>query len=195
MRGRLHAGFAQSGSVRLEAVAPFGPPVFILAAERDQATLFFPRENRVLLSTPVPDVLARLTGLDLGAEDLRLVLSGCLVSERSAAEGRAWPDGWKAVTLGPARTAYLRQQGGTWRVVAADYGTWRVDYADHVNGWARTVSVRSGADAGVDLTARLGQLQINVELPPSAFTLEVPADAQPVTLEDLRSVAPLRGTR
>jgi hypothetical protein len=194
VRGRLHAGFAAPGSVRLEAVAPFGPPVFILAAERDQATLLFPRDGRVLPATPVADVLARLTGVDLGAEDLRLVISGCVFAQRPDAEGRAWPDGWKAVAAGPDRTAYLRQQAGAWRVVAADIGAWRVDYADHVNGVARTVRVRSGAGGGVDLTARLEQLQMNVELPASAFTLDVPADAQRITLDDLRSVAPLRGS-
>jgi outer membrane biogenesis lipoprotein LolB len=193
LRGRLHAGFAAPGSVRLEAVAPFGPPVFILAAERDQATLLFPRDGRVLPATPVADVLARLTGLDLGAEDLRLVISGCL-AQAPAADGRAWPDGWKAVSVGPDRTAYLRQQAGAWRVVAADVGAWRVDYRDHLNGVARTVRVRSSAGTGVDLTARLDQLQMNVELPASAFTLDVPADAQRITLDDLRSVAPLRGS-
>jgi outer membrane biogenesis lipoprotein LolB len=193
LRGRVHAGFAAPASARLEAVAPFGQPVFILAAERDEATLLFPRDNRVLPSVKVSDVLARLTGVDLGAADLRLVLSGCLVSERSAATGHQWPGGWKAVALGPERTAYLRQQGGSWRIVGADYGPWRIDYADYLSDWPRTVRIRSAsANADVDLTVRLEQRQTNVALPSDAFTLEVPPDAERLSLDDLRSVAPLR---
>jgi outer membrane biogenesis lipoprotein LolB len=193
LRGRLHAGFAAPASVRLEAVAPFGQPVFILAAQRDEATLLFPRDKRVLASVKVADVLARLTGVDLGAEDLRLVLSGCLAAGQTPGQGRQWPGGWKAVTLGPDRTSYLRQQDGTWRVVAADEGPWRIDYAAHMNDWPRTVRIRSAATGGdVDLTAQLEQLQTNITLPPDAFTVEVPPDAERLSLSDLRSVAPLR---
>lgn len=190
--GRLHAGFAAPESMRLEAMAPFGPPVFILGARDGEGTLLFPRDNRVLPETPVAAVLERLTGLDLGADDLRLVLSGCLAADANPTEGRSWPDGWKAVTLAPGRVAYLRQIDGAWVVVAADYDTWRVDYGDRLNGWPRTVRVRATEGAGVDLTARLAQLQVNVDLPPSAFVVDVPAGAERLTLEDLRGVAPLR---
>lgn len=193
VRGRMHAGFAAPQSVRLEAVAPFGPPVFILAAERDVATVLFPRDDRVLPSTPVADVLERLTGLDLGADDLRLVLSGCLGEAPDASSGRSWPNGWKAVSLAGNRIAYLRQVDGTWVVVAADYGSWRVDYGEHLNGWPRRVRVRDAAGTALDLTARVDQLQINVDLPEAAFTVDVPPDAEPITLDDLRSVAALRG--
>jgi outer membrane biogenesis lipoprotein LolB len=201
VRGRLIAGFATPASVRLEAVAPFGPPVFVLAARDDQGTILFPREHRVLMDTNVADILARLTGLDLGAGELRLLLTGCLVERAEAAEGRTWPGGWRAVTLGPQRTAYLRDVAGRPLVMAADYGSWQVDYADHLNGWPRTVRVRRAASAkasasqgpaDTDITAKLQQLEINVPLDARAFDLDVPADAQRVTLDDLRSVAPLR---
>ena len=43
-----------------------------------RATLVLPREHRVLKDTGVAEVLERLTGLALGADDLRLILSGCL---------------------------------------------------------------------------------------------------------------------
>src|SRR5688572_33277039 len=43
LRGRIHAGFARPASMRLEGVAPFGPPVFILAARGNAATLLLPR--------------------------------------------------------------------------------------------------------------------------------------------------------
>src|SRR4029453_14215689 len=83
VRGRILTGLESGGAVRLEAVAPFGAPFFVLAGRAERATLVLPREHRVLKDTAVAGVLERLTGLALGADDLRLILSGCLV-ERAA---------------------------------------------------------------------------------------------------------------
>lgn len=201
IRGRVIAGLEAGGSVRLEGVAPFGPPVFILAGTAENATLLLPREHRVLKDTPVAAVLERLTGLALGADDLRLLVSGCLADNAAPTEGRKWPGGWQAVTLGPDRVAYLRRQQGRPVVVAADYGPWHVDYAEHLSGYPRVVRVRrlrqgfgaQGPEGGAitDVTARVGELEVNTTINPLAFTLEVPSDADPMTLDELRSVAPL----
>jgi hypothetical protein len=56
-RARLSAGVAAPASARLEAVAPFGPPIFILVATNDEATLLMPREERVLQHGRPADVL------------------------------------------------------------------------------------------------------------------------------------------
>ncbi len=201
IRGRVIAGLEAGGAVRLEGVAPFGPPVFILAGRAERATLLLPREHRVLTDTAVSAVLERLTGLALGADDLRLMVSGCLVDQAAPRDGRQWPGGWQAVTLAPDRVAYVRAIQGRPVVVAADYGPWHVDYSDHLSGYPRVVRVRrlrqgSGAqgranDATTDVTARVGELEVNTAINPLAFTLEVPSDAEPMTLDELRSVAPL----
>ena len=201
IRGRVIAGLESGGSVRLEGVAPFGPPIFILAGTGERATLLLPRERRVLTNTAVSAVLERLTGLALGADDLRLIVSGCLVDHAAPTEGRQWPGGWQAVTLAPDRVAYLRLQQGQPVVVAADYGPWHLDYSEHLSGYPRVLRVRrlrqgvgaQGRDgeATTDVTARVGELEINTTINPLAFTLEVPADADPMTLDELRSVAPL----
>ena len=189
--GRVHAGLESGGAVRLEGIAPFGPPVFILAGRNERATLLLPRDRRVLKETPVPEVLERLTGLALGADDLRLMVSGCLADNAVPAEGRQWPGGWQAVTLAPGRVAYLRTRQGQTVVVAADYGAWRIDYAEHAGGYPRLVRVRPSGDTSTDVTARIGDLQVNVAIDPRAFVLEIPSDADPMTLDELRSVAPL----
>src|SRR5215207_4255277 len=100
VRGRILTGLEAGGAVRLEAVAPFGAPFFVLAGRNERATLVLPREHRVLKDTGVADVLERLTGLTLGAEDLRLVLSGCLVDRAEPSDGKQWGGGWRAVTIG-----------------------------------------------------------------------------------------------
>lgn len=191
IRGRVIAGLAAGGSVRLEGVAPFGPPVFILAGTAEQATLLLPREHRVLKDTAVAAVLERLTGLALGADDLRLMVSGCLADNAAPTAGRQWPGGWQAVTLGPGRVAYVRLKQGRPVVVAADYGPWHVDYAEHLSGFPRVVRVRRALDATTDVTARVGELEVNTTINPLAFTLAVPSDADPMTLDELRSVSPL----
>lgn len=194
LRGTLHAGLVAPGALRFEAVAPFGPPVFILAGKDNRATVLFPRDNRVLLDVPLADVLDRLTALALNADDVRRILTGCLAGESQPAAGFTWNGGWQSVTLGPGITAYLQHRNGAPMVVAADYGPWLVDYADHANGWPRAVRIRSREAGRVDATARLDQLEINAGIDDRAFAVDVPANAERITLNDLRAIAPLRGT-
>jgi hypothetical protein len=191
VRGRILTGLESGGAVRLEAVAPFGAPFFILAGRGERATLVLPRERRVLKDTGVAEVLERLTGLSLGAEDLRLIVSGCLADRATPEDGRKWGESWRAVTIGPERVAYLRIQNGRPVVTAADYGPWHIDYSAHASGFPRTVRVRRAGDAAIDITARIEQLQVNTPINPLAWSVEIPSDADPMTLDELRSIAPL----
>jgi len=217
LRGTLHAGFAAPAALRFEAVAPFGPPVFILAGRNNRATLLFPRDNRVLPDVALADVLDRLTALALNADDVRLVLTGCLAEKPAPSDGRSWNGGWLAVSLAPNITAYLRERNGAVVVAAADYGPWLVDYTDHLNGWPRTVRIRNNpsvssvssvasgssvssvasgssvSSVAVDARARLDQLEVNTPIDDRAFIVEIPPNAERVTLNDLRVIAPLRG--
>src|SRR5688572_32256082 len=188
VRGRVLTGLDAGGAIRLEAPAPFGAPFFILAGRNETATLVLPRERRVLKDTAVSAVLERLTGLSLSADDLRLIVSGCLVDRATTADGRQFPGGWQAVTIGPERVAYLRTVQGRPTLVAADYGPWHVDYSRHANGFPRVVRVRRDT---VDITARVEQLEVNTQINPRAWDVDVPSDADPMTLDDLRSIAPL----
>lgn len=190
VRGRVLTGLESGGAVRLEAVAPFGAPFFILAGRNERATLVLPRERRVLTDTAVADVLGRITGLSLGADDLRLIVSGCLVETATPADGRQWGSEWKAVTLAADRVAYLRLQNGQWVLSGADYGPWHVDYSAHASGFPRLVRVRR-PDGAIDITARVEQLEVNTQINPRAWVVDVPSDADPMTLDELRSIAPL----
>ena len=192
VRGRIVAGLQEPGSIRLEARAPFGAPFFVLAGQDERATLLLPREHRVLKDVGVADVMERLTGLALGADDLRLIISGCLVAKAAPSEGRQWGGDWKAITIAPNRVAYLRMQNGRPVLTAADYGAWHVDYdAYNAAGVARTVRVRRAADGAIDITARLDQFSTGGPINPRAWSVEIPSDADPMTLDELRSIAPL----
>jgi len=184
IRARLVAGFAAPASIRLEALAPFGAPALILGSDGAVTTLLFPRDRQVLRDASVADVLDAITGLALDAAALRDVLFGCLALDAST--GLAFADGWQAVERGDVRV-YLRDGA----VVGADDRGWVVDYARAPEG-GRVVRVRRTVPRGaIDLTATLTQMQTNVDLPAGAFAVAVPADAMPMTLDDLRAASPL----
>lgn len=192
VRGRVLFGLQEGGAIRLEAPAPFGAPFFILAGRNERATLVLPRERRVLNDTAVADVLERITGLALGADDLRFIISGCLVEKATPSDGRQWGSEWKAVTIGPDRVAYLRLQNGKPVLAAADYGAWHVDYAAHnAAGVAARVRVRRASDNAIDITARIEQFTTGGPIDARAWSVDVPSGADPMTLDDLRSIAPL----
>jgi hypothetical protein len=192
IRGRVHAGFQRGGDLRLEGVAPFGAPIFILAALGERATLLLPREHRVLRDAYVADVLERLTGLKMSADDLRLVLGACVPDGIEPSEGRRWGGNWQAVRVDSDTTAFLRRVDGRVVIAAMDSGPWHADYGQFVGDWPRTVRIRrNGAGITVDITARIGELQVNTTIDPAAYTVAVPSDADPMTLDELRSVAPL----
>ncbi len=47
------------------------------------------------------------------------------------------------------------------------------------------------ASAQIDIIARIDQIEVNTQINPRAWTVDVPADADPMTLDELRSIAPL----
>jgi hypothetical protein len=197
IRGTLQTGLAAPAAIRVEAVAPFGQPFFILGGRDNRATLLLPRDNQVLPDAPVPELLDRLTGLRIAADAVRVIITGCLAERPDPVDGRRWADGWQAVSLAnPSAaspiTAYLRTVDGAPVVVAADHGDWRVDYADHVNGFPRRVRLRSASGDAVDLTATVGQLSTNVPIPERAFAVDAPPSAAILSIDDLRRVTPLR---
>lgn len=185
IRARLLAGFAEPASVRLEALAPFGAPALVLAADGTATTLYFPREKQVLREAPVASVLEALTGLALDAGELRRMIFGCLAPP--GAHGERYGAAWQAVAAGDTRV-YLRDGVP----VAADYRGWQIDYAGRVSGVARQVRVRRAVAAGpIDLLATLGEVEMNIDLDPRAFVVDVPADAVGISLGDLRQSSPL----
>jgi hypothetical protein len=195
-RARLSIGVAAPASARLEAVAPFGPPIFILAAHDDETTLLLPRDARVLQHGRSADVLDAAAGVPLSAADLRVVLTGC-TPPVSQPEGRALGADWRMIATGTGDALYLHRSGERepWQLVAASRAPWRAEYHDHQNGLPRTIRITSAAgprtDAGsFDVTLALSQVDTNVPLGPEVFRVEIPSGTQPITLDELRHARP-----
>jgi len=127
LSGRLVAGFERPASMRLEAVAPFGPPGFILATRDAQAVLLLPRDERVVKGQSAQTILGALTGVALAPADLQALLTGCVLPAPMPRAGRLHANGWASIDLDGGATIFL-QRMGTWQVRAARRDGWEVDY-------------------------------------------------------------------
>ena len=198
LNGRVRAGLAAPGSMRLEGLAPFGAPGFYLVARPGEATLWLTREARVLRDVPAADMLKRLIGVGFGPEDLRAVLTGCLVPDPQPIAGRSYGE-WVVVDLAGGAVAYLLPVAGAYHLRAGTRDGLTIEYSEFRRRIPRQVRVRSvPADASgqaqpqTDLTATLSQVSLNVEMADAVFSLDdLPADVASMTLEELRQAGPL----
>jgi outer membrane biogenesis lipoprotein LolB len=192
LRGRVHAGFAQPDSMRLEAVAPFGPPFFILVARDHAATLLLPRESGVLRGQ-ADEILGALVGVALGPADVLAIVTGCVVPSPKATGGRLHANGWASIALAGGAELYL-QRATAWEVRAAKRNGWQLEYLDWHSQYPPAVRLISdGQTVNVDMRAAIDQIQANTGLDAAAFSIDVPSDAKTVTLDQLREAGPLRG--
>jgi hypothetical protein len=201
LRGRVIAGFERPSSIHLQGVAPFGPPLFVLAGRGDSAALLLPRDSRIVRNAAPEAILEALTGVSLTPADLQAVLTGCVVPSPRATGGRLHGNGWASIDVEssgpPARhgTRYLQRGGTGWRVRAARRDRWQIEYPVWPAQFPE--SVRLSAEEGgvpVDLRAGISQVEPKRDLDAAAFTVQEPPNVQPMTLQELRTEGPLRGS-
>lgn len=191
VRGRVQAGFAP-GSMRLEGVAPFGQPVFILAAAPSRAVLLLPRDERVVRAADAAEILDALVGVRLAPDALMTILAGCAM--RSTPGGATQHGEVTRFTFADG-DVYVRAFGVARHVIAARVGPFLVEYLELSDIATRPRRVRISRDLpggqGVDLTFALSQIETNTTIQAEAFTLDVPPDTMPMTLAQLRAAGPL----
>lgn len=194
LRVRVVAGFERPSSMRLEGIGPLGRRVFTLAAGSQSATLLFEGEARVLRNEPPEAILAALTGVNLAPADLQAILTGCVVPAPKPTAGRIHGNGWASIDLEGGSVVFLRRQGDQWQPAAARRNGWQIEYPQWQGRFPQAVRLRSqSAAVAVDLTTTISQLETNVDIDAAAFTVNVPAGAAPLTLDELRQAGPLRG--
>jgi hypothetical protein len=191
VRAKLLIGLADPNALRLEAVAPFGAPMFVLAAHNGTGTLLLPRDKTVLRETPADAIVDALAGFKLTPDELRAVATGCVSPAPSPTGGRRYPGGLTAITLKDQADAYVRTVDGAVRIVSARRPGLIVEYGQFVNGLPHKITLRSEASEGTELSLTLSQIELNPTLGPQAFVVEVPADARTITLDELRKTGPL----
>ena len=205
LRGTLHTGFAPPESLRLEAVAPFGGPFFLLAGTGGRATLLLPRENRVLRDAPAAEILEALAGLDQAPSDLRAWIVGCPEATGQASNLRSYGADWAAADLESGRTLWIHRvpvsQAGArgWRLVAVNAGPLTVEFSEHTGTQPGRLRIRRAASGRAwrpsMCGSRCARSNAASTLPDAAFAIDVPADAVPITIEELRQSGPLRDAK
>ena len=89
---------------------------------------------------------------------------------------------------------YLQRAGTRWRLRAARRGDWQVEYVEWPDAATLPTKVQlvTTQPVMVDVRATLAQMESNVDLPDSTFTISVPAKAETISLDDIRRAGPLR---
>jgi hypothetical protein len=198
IRGRLLIGISALASVRIEAVAPFGAPLFIFAANGDEGTLLLPRDDRFVARAPAATLLEAVAGVPLGPADLRGIMTGCAVDARSVLAGDQLGEDWRRIRVEAMTDLYLHRDRG-WRLVAMlkmGSGALRVEYGDFDGDLPRAIRLTASATAGArsggyDLRLMLSQVEVNGPIDVEAFSLRVPPTAAPITIDELRRSGPL----
>lgn len=197
LRGRIAAGFAAPGQIRLEGSPPiaFGRPLFVLVGRGAEATLVLPRDKRVLTSAAPEAIIETLAGVALTADELRAVVSGCGFGFGEPSGGTRYGTEWMALE-GNGGTTWLRSTNGVWRVGAVVRPPLEIRYEEFASAHPSRIRIRTtpdGAAKRADITLNVSDVDMNVPLEPEVFRVEVPDDAVPITLEELRRALPHAG--
>jgi hypothetical protein len=204
LRARLLAGLAAPASARLEALAPFGQPIFFFVSRNDDSTLLLPRDKRVVEHAPAGETLAAVAGVPLDATDLRMALTGCAAGA-GAREARQAGEDWRIVPEGSGEV-YLHRETPTapWRVVASQHSvpggtSWRAEYRDvqqgpPAAGLPKSVRLTSVDGKRFDLRLVISGVELNTPIEDGAFTVQIPPGTVPISLDELRQSGPLAGS-
>jgi hypothetical protein len=190
----MHTALTRDDDMYLEVPAP-GKSYVQMAGRGGQSVFLLPREDRVLRA-PARDIIDRLIGLRWGARDLLNVISGCVTTPSGELKGTTFGK-QASIELGGDARAYLRQQNGRWQLVAADRDGFRIEYREYAGTWPSLIRVSSVATTVTPLSLRftISQHYVNTTLEENTFVLEVPSAFLPMSLDELRSVKPLRDVK
>jgi hypothetical protein len=189
VRGTLQIGVARD-ALRLEGLAPFGAPVFILTARPGEAVLLLPRDTAVARGTSAAELLDAVVGVSLDPADLLAIVSGCGVATWTVTGGATFGDAWTRLDLDGGRTLWLRTAaGGTPVLVAAQDARWRIEYTRTDAGWPSAIRLRPATGTAVgrtDAVLALDGPEAMAALPDGALDVAIPSEARALTLADLR---------
>jgi hypothetical protein len=202
VRAHLAAGFAPAAG-RIEAAAPFGAPLFIFVASSADGTLLFPRDGRVVEHGRPADLLEAMTGVPLSAGELLPTMTGCAFPE-GLGTPQALGDKWRMSAGGGGAKIYLHREStaAPWRLVTVfEPGqglqwSWRVDYDDFHDGLPQVIRFVSADRDRFNIQLALSQVETNATLGPEVFRVDVPRDAERISVDELRRsgvFAPARG--
>jgi outer membrane lipoprotein-sorting protein len=170
-------------SLRFEALAPFGPPLLVVASDAEAVTLWEVPNERAFIARSSPDATRRWLGLALGAEELVSLLAGYALPAHDPLSGQVLPPD----DMGPS--VAFETAGGRQRI-----------WFDMTSGNARQIEWTGGSqparavftldavrlatlDNKLEVTVRYRDPQRDTGFDPELLKLTVP---QGVRIQDFR---------
>jgi hypothetical protein len=190
VRGTLQVGLT-ADSMRLEGLAPFGGPVFVLAAQPSRAVLLLPRETAVVRGTSAAEMLDAIVGVSLAPADLLAVVSGCGLADWKVTGGAAFgDDAWTRLDLEGDRRLWLHRLDAAAPpvIVAAEDARWRIEYTRAASGWPAVIRLvqRAAGPVRTDAAFVVDAPEAMDALPDGALDVDVPAGTRVVGVGDLK---------
>jgi hypothetical protein len=171
-----------------------GRDVFRLGATGDKATLYLDDGRRYAVGRPEA-LTEALIGVQIGIDRWRALLSGCGVTRATFVSGARYGTDLGATT--PDGRVFLSAIDGVWRATHVMFDDLVVTYrrfaGDRPVEWQLTSSPER--DPAIALTVRVDDATVNGPISPDVFTIRLPADATPMTIDELRDSGPLRRKR
>lgn len=174
---RLAVLFERPLRLRVELLGPFGGTRWSVVASGDGISAYFPGRRQYLTEKDVPDVVSRLLGVRLGVMEMMAALSGVGVPLDSSSSVGYRRGRHRFIELEPPSTGVL-QVNEEDQVVEARAESYRVSYPGSWKSRGRPfpdeIEIQNES-----VRARLAaeDVDVNVELDPEAFVLQIPADA------------------
>lgn len=172
------------GSLRFEALSPFGPPFLVAVVHDGQLTAYNAVANEAVVGAATAETTARLLGLPFEPHDLVAVVSGYAVPPRDLRIGEILP----ADDLGPSlsligavheQRIWMDLQTGVVRQlqIVGGRAAATVTYLRDAEGQLTGFDV-SAAERYVTGTVRYRSLATGVGLSTDRFALTLPKDAK-----------------
>lgn len=172
------------GSVRFEALSPFGQPFLIAVVHEGHLTAFSALTNEAMVGEATAETTARLIGLPVEPQDLVAVVAGYAVPPADLRQAQILPPDALAPSL--SLVGAVSEQR-----IWMDFKTGVVEQTQIIGGRvAATVTYRRDSDGrltGMDVSAaeryvtgtvRYRDLATGIGLGPERFALTLPKDAK-----------------
>jgi len=203
VRARLIAGFAAPASARIEAAAPFGPPIFIFVASHGDGQVLLPRDDRFVPHAAPEELLEAVAGVRFTPANLMEIVDGCAAPPLSIVSARSIGERWRVIATAGERAFYVERSDpkSPWRLSAmvidgAD--PLRVEYRAFESGFPREIHLlarENGQKPRYDLTLTLSQVDFNTTLGADVFRVQIPSSAVPMTVDELKRAGILPRTQ
>jgi hypothetical protein len=176
--------------IRLEGRAA-NRNLFRLAGTADEATLYLDDGHRSARGRP-EDLTDALMGMKLGPGRWLALLTGCVAAPPDFISGARY--GADLAVTTPSGRVFLALAHGAWRSVHGTFDGLVVTYGRFSSTLPDEWGLKSeaGRDPSIALSVSVNEIITGGAIDAKAFTLALPDDVTPMTLDELRQSGPLR---